>query len=367
MFGFANRPLYLIAAAHRTIRVLVLVISLKRLLAMNGDEAKSHSRVAWLLLEAIACHAVESDPEERQGFQTCLRAIATKMEKSNDEGALVLTGEAIKSIETYNRGVQQSMGSQVKELQSIVSMFMRSMLQVSKGSTASAMKLRQIERLIEKTSQAEDLRTIKAQLQESLEVLCKEAVQQERRAEEVTDQLRLAMSRPESAAVLSEVIADLDLVTGLPNFRTAEKAIREACAANTKTYLVLLCVERLDVINGRFGFSVGDQILMLFGQHLAQCFDRLYRWRGPGFLALVDRSGPEISIRAEIARTVSTRLELEIELSGRSVLLPISSSWMLTGLAQTSVEQITQKIDKFCAAQAGATLNHSDATPDSGS
>jgi GGDEF domain-containing protein len=150
------------------------------------------------------------------------------------------------------------------------------------------------------------------------------------------------------------------LVTGLPNFRTAEKAIRDACAANTKTYAVLLCVERVEVINSRFGFSVGDRILMIFGQHLAQCLsqtDRLYRWRGPGFLALLDRSGPEISIRAEIARIVSTRLEQEIELSGRSVLLPINSSWMLTGLADSSMEQISQKLDKFSAAQAGATLN----------
>src|SRR5580698_8025298 len=113
---------------------------------MEGGDAQSSSRVAWLLLEAIACHAVECDPAEHQLFQTCIREIIVKMEKSrNDTEMLVLTGEAIKTVETYNRGVQRSLNSRVKELQSIVSMFTRSMLLVSKSTAGSATKLRNIE------------------------------------------------------------------------------------------------------------------------------------------------------------------------------------------------------------------------------
>ena len=355
---FANRPLYLIAPPSRADKVVWgLVISLKRFLALDGDRAKSHSRLAWLILEAVASHAVEADPVERQTFQTCLREIVAKMEESNDDGMLVLTGEAIKSIESYNRGVRSALGSQIKELQSIASLFTRSMLQISKGSAGSSSKLRLIERQIEKSCQAEDLRTIKAQLQQSLEVICEEAVQQELRSEQATEQLREAMSRPESAALLADAVADLDLVTGLPNFRAAEQAIRDACAGTTKSYAVLLCIERLEVINNRFGFATGDRVLLIFGQHLAQCFsktDRLFRWRGPGFLALLDRSDAEMAVRAEVARIASTRLEEEIELNARSVLLPISSSWMLTSLANSSPEQISQKLDKFSASQPGA-------------
>src|SRR5580704_3029482 len=358
---FVKRPLYLKVAAHRAIRFWGPVISLKRLLALDGDDARSHSRLAWLLLEAVACHAVESDPGELQSFQTCLREIVAKMEQSkNDAAMLVLTGEAIKSIETYNRGVQRSLGSQIKELQAIASLFTRSMLQISKGTAGSAAKLRQIERQIEKSSQTEDLRILKTQLELSLGVICEEAAAQERRSEEVAGQLRDAMSRPESAAVLSEAVADLDMVTGLPNHRAAEQAIRSAITSRTSTYAVLFSVERLEVINGRFGFSVGDRILMLFGQHLAQRIsqsDRLFRWRGPGFLAVLDRSGPEISIRAEMARMVSGRLEQEVELGGRSVLLPVSASWMLTSLVDSTVDKVSRKLDAFSAAQAGATVN----------
>jgi len=337
------------------------LISLKRLLAIEPSSAKADARVPWLLLEAVACHAVESDPMEREAFQAGLRDIVTKMEQSKrDAEMLVFTGEAIKSIETYNRSVQRSLNSQIKELQSIVSLFTRSMLQVSKGSASSAVTLRHIEHQIEKSSQTQDLRILKTQLQESLKGICDAAAVQERRAEQVESQLRETMSRPETAAVMSEAIADLDMATGLPNFRSAEQSIRLAITAGASTYAVLFRVDRIEVINSRYGFAVGDRILMLFGQHLAQHLssgDQLYRWRGPSFLVLVDRKGPEISIRAEIARMVSARLDQEIELGGRSVLLPISTSWMLAGVAGSSLEKLSDKLDMFSTLPAGAPAN----------
>lgn len=335
------------------------MISLKRFLARDEEDANAHSRLVWLILEAVACHAVEVDPAERLAFQQSLRTLVTRMEQTASGGEqFMLAGEAIKSIETYNRGVQRALNSRMKELQAIVSLFTRSMLQVSKGSVASAEKLHQIERQIEKSSQTEDLKVLKHQLEQSLGTICEEAAEQERRSETIRDQIHDAMSRPESAAAMSEAVGDLDLVTGLPNFRDADKAIRAAIAAGTSTYAVLLCVDRVEVINSRFGFSVGDRILMLFGQHVAQRLsraDRLFRWRGPTFLALLDRSGPEVSVRAEVARMVSARLEQQIDLGGRSVLLPIGASWMVTGVASSSAEKISQKLDAFAAGQSAAS------------
>ena len=95
---------------------------------------------------------------------------------------------------------------------------------------------------------------------------------------------------------------------------------------------------------------------MLFGQHVAQRIsknDRLYRWRGPGFLALLDRTGTEISIRAEIARAVSARLEQEIDLGGRLVLLPIAASWTFIPLVNSTEEAVSKKLDAFAATQSG--------------
>jgi hypothetical protein len=55
---------------------------------------------------------------------------------------------------------------------------------------------------------------------------------------------------------------------------------------------------------------------------------------------------------------VAARLEQEIELGGRSVLLPVTASWMLTGIANSSLEKISQKLDAFSAAQAGGSKSN---------
>ena len=332
---------------------------LKKFLGSEEDGAKTSARLAGMILEAVACHAVELDPVERESFQASLRKIVAKMEASHTGvESLVLVGEAISSIEVYNRGVQRSLNARMKELQSILGMFTRSLLQVSKTSATSSTKLSHIERQIEKSFQSDDLRLLKLELEKSLETICEEAAEQERRSTQIGDQIRETMSRPESAAVLSEAVADLDLATGLPNFRAATTAIGAAIVARANAYAILFSVNRVAVINTRFGFAIGDKILMLFGQHVAQRLlpnDQLYRWRGPSFLALVERDGPEMPVRAEIARLVSARLEQTVELGDRSVLLPIDASWMLVSLANSSVESISKKLDAFLTAQSGGS------------
>jgi GGDEF domain-containing protein len=334
------------------------VISIKKLLAANGDDERDLSRVVWLILEAVACHAIECDAGEREQFQIGLRQIAKKIsESSRNTSIFVLAGEAIKSIEMYNRGVDRTLHSKVKELQSILSLFTRSMLHISKGSTASATNLRQIERQIENAGQIEDLRALKTQLELSLKSICDEAVQQEERRTSINDHIRETMSRPESAALLTEAVSEVDLITGMPSFLMITPALEAAISSGRGAYAALLCVDRIEIINSRFGFASGDQVLITFGQHLARRFsgaDALFRWRGPGFLALIARTGTEASVRNEVARVASVRLEQEFELSGRSVLLPISSSWMLTGLENSTAEAVFKKLEVFSAAHARA-------------
>jgi GGDEF domain-containing protein len=332
------------------------VISLKKLLAAKPDDEPALSRVVWLILEAIACHAIEADPGEREEFQTVLRRIAKKMAESTGSGAIfVLAGEAIKSIEVYNRGVERTLHSQVKELQSIVSLFTRSMLNIAKGSASSTTNLRQIERQIEKAAQIEDLRALKIQLELSLKGICDEAAQQEERGTAIAKHIQDTMSRPESAAMLAAAVSDIDLVTGLPSFKMIPPALGAAIAGGRNTYAVLFCVDRIEIINNRFGSASGDRVLVALGERLGQRFsgaDALFRWRGPGFLALIERTASEMAVRDEAARVASARLEQEIELGGRSVLLPISTSWVLVPLKESNAEAVLKKLEVFAVAQA---------------
>jgi diguanylate cyclase (GGDEF)-like protein len=158
------------------------------------------------------------------------------------------------------------------------------------------------------------------------------------------------MSRPEAAAVLAGAVSELDLITGLPSFQMIRPALDKAIAGGGNAYAVLLCVDRIEIINSRFGSASGDQVLVALGQRLAQRFsgvDLLYRWRGPGFLAIIERPDAERAVREEITRVVAARLEQEIELGGRSVLLPISSSWVLVALKDSNTEAVWKKLEAF--------------------
>ncbi len=321
---------------------------------MKAADEPALPRVVWLIMEAVACHAIESDPGEREEFQTVLRAIANKIEEStSNTGTFVLAGEAIKSIETYNRSVQRALHSQVKELQSIVSLFTRSMLNISKGSVSSATSLRQIERQIEKAGQIEDLRLLKTQLEMSLKAICDEAAQQEERSTLITNRIQETMSRPESAALLAAAVSDIDLITGFPSFQMIPAALDAAISQRRNTYGVLFCVDRIKIINSRFGSTSGDRVLTTLGQRLAQRFigtDALFRWSGAAILALIERTGSEMAVRDEVARVASARLEQDIELSGRSVLLPISTSWVLVALKDSQAESVFKQLEAFSAA-----------------
>jgi hypothetical protein len=51
-------------------------------------------------------------------------------------------------------------------------------------------------------------------------------------------------------------------------------------------------------------------------------------------------------------------MEQEIELGDRSVLLPVSASWMLTSVVDSTLDKVSKKLDAFSAAQAGGSANH---------
>jgi diguanylate cyclase (GGDEF)-like protein len=157
--------------------------------------------------------------------------------------------------------------------------------------------------------------------------------------------------------MLTAAVSDIDLVTGLPSFNMVPTALGAAITAGRNAYAVLFCVDRIEIINSRFGPESGDRVLIALGQRLAQRFsgaDVLFRWRGPGFLALIERTESEMAVRDEVTRLASARLEQEIELSGRSVLLPISNSWVLVALKNSDVEAVLKKLELFSVAQARA-------------
>ncbi len=103
------------------------------------------------------------------------------------------------------------------------------------------------------------------------------------------------------------------------------------------------------IVNAQFGVGAGDRMLRRLSDHFRQGLmreDRLFRWRGPGFLVLMERAAPIVEIRRAIARIANALLEEHIETGSRSIMLPISATWSVFPTTSAG-KDIVQEIDQF--------------------
>jgi GGDEF domain-containing protein len=144
---------------------------------------------------------------------------------------------------------------------------------------------------------------------------------------------------------------ELDPVSGLPTAGRALAGLEAAIASKKQTYIALFAVERLDIVNSRFGFAVGDRMLLMFSQHIAQLLsteDQLFRWRGPTLIALLKRDRPEKLVEAEVLRLAGSRLEYNVNTREHDVLLRITCSHSVLSLGPDSkISDIVERIDSF--------------------
>jgi len=120
----------------------------------------------------------------------------------------------------------------------------------------------------------------------------------------------------------------------------------------------MMVIDRMQILNLRYGRDVGDQILFEFAamtQQLLTVEDRLFRWGGPALLAIMRRPGASIgSVRSEVGRIMQTKLEHMIQTPSRSVMIPITARWSLFPV-MAAPRLMYQKLDSFAASP---TLNN---------
>jgi len=214
------------------------------------------------------------------------------------------------------------------------------------GSTADSGKnLKAIETALEQTNELGDIRTVKARLAEQLGRMQLELDRQRDEYSHIDKGLRENLKK----SPLLVRINSTDAVTGLEDRRSAISAIENITDTHARSLVAVFSIENLDLVNNRYGFGVGDSILLMFSQHLAQHLpqDRLFRWRGPTFMGLIDRNVGFEQIRKEIQKLNLIRLEHNVESNARSVLLPITWSWTVIRADSLAAGAIVTQIDKF--------------------
>jgi len=318
-----------------------MFISLKKYLDSRPEQvAAALLRMVRLLLQGLDLHAVKGDAADCEKYRADIRHIGDSLgERPAASEVLVAAGTIVKAMEEYNSRTSRFIRVQCAELQTMVGMLTKTMATLASGSESSITRLQAIEKQLHKASMIEDFQTARLRLAECLENLRGEIARQREESQRTVAEIASHLTKSQERAAPSAAVRAerrQDPVTGLPGRPEAEAALVELATKNRRAYAVVFVIERLELINVRFGYAAGDQVLLLFSQHLAQSLsgaDQLFRWSGPALLALLKREGTPTEVREELTRITAPRLEKTVHVGGRSVLLPLGANWAMFSVA----------------------------------
>ncbi len=322
------------------------MLSFKKYLSQEKEDTTSWLiRIVILLLDATALHAVDHDPDELIEFRRQIAETSEKFEQTTvSRDTLIIAGEAVRSLQIYNQSVEKFIRNQSAEKQAIIYSLTEALAKLAHTSELSGQNLRSIEKELAKAAKLQDLRQLKAKMQDCLDTIGREAAREEE--ERARD-----LKTPGNNSVIA--LGPYDQLTGLPTWQHAEARINEMLDARRPGYVLVLIIKNLDIVNRRVGFAVGDEILTLISQSVEKCLsgaDQLFRWRGPCFIAVMERSTSHAQVLAEAAKIGSINLEKEVEAQGRSMFFKAALAWTLIRFQDTSqAREISKQIDAFAA------------------
>ncbi len=311
-------------------------------------------RVVKLLMQGIALHAVEGEPLDYQMFRRVMQEQMEAVEANPTPAELLVSiGAVLQALEGYNARTTRHLRMQGTELYHMITMLTRTVATLGSGSEKSVGRLREIGGQIEKTSVIEDVRVLKLRLGDCLDNIRAEAERQK------ADSLRAVAGLQEEIRGSQERISAagagpvLDPSTGLPARAAAAAALAEWILSPKPPYVALFVVDRVPLLNSRFGYEVGDRVLKIYLEELRNHLppsDQLFRWSGPAFLALLHRPERIEQVREHLRFALQGKIERNFELAKRSVSLSISATWALFPMV-LPLAGLIEQLDSFLGSQ----------------
>ncbi len=250
------------------------------------------------LLRGIQKHSVIADGEE---FRAELAALESRLQ--GKENAQLLVDSAVELLDKYGTKTSQAIARQKSDF------------------AAAAEHWSTVEEQIKAISTNDELEAVKAQLSSEIASARAEALQIATNIESPTSGHVIGDGSATGPAAFTP-----DPLTGLPTRAYAEAELARAHGEPADCYLALFVVKRLALINAKFGYARGDQVLLKVVVHLAQSlpeFKNLFRWAPCAFLTVAP---PKISykeLRSKIQIIELTRMTPTLEWEGRSAMVPV--------------------------------------------
>lgn len=331
----------------------------KRWESSSAELTAALLQLSQLLFRSMRLHVVRGEELEVQRFQSALLVLEQRVATASEASeVLLVAGESARTFEEYCHHTNRFLQVQRRELAAMMGMLTTTVTSISTASQTAVDQLSKVERRIEQISYSTDLLNLKEELADCLAMVRDEAFRQREQDSLTVHSLQRGVSdtRQRIAEVTTAVPGTRkeplmrDLLTNLPGRADAEDALVQA--RNRKNmYAAVLPVDRLSLVNSRFGTQATDVVIKFFAEYLQNHLheeDSLFRWSANSFLALVEREQTQDSVRADLSRFASAKLELTLEHHGREIRLRVSSTWALFAAAEGRTHDVlVGKIDGF--------------------
>src|ERR1039458_2226406 len=291
-----------------------------------------------LLMEGISRHSVKGDVEEFRKFRSQIQRILQYLDEGRSpHEAYDSADQVVGLLKDYGHRTSKRLEQQGVELHAVIKMLFDTFRDLAIAGPEGMRQLQGLGVALASTSDGETLAQCKAELSECLIGIRQEAERFRKDADGRT--------------IFGD--ATKDRLTGLESREVAEASLSKACAAESPACAIIIIIDRIAVYNVRFGRAVGDKVLQFFADYLVQSLpseESPFRWSGPALLML--RPGTAEQASTIIRRVLEQRIQYEVELSERTVLLPIAARWEVVPL-MTDPRLVVNKIDSVVAFQGG--------------
>ena len=324
---------------------------------------------AWMefgcsALEAISTHAFRWNPEDCRRYSQEMKTIVEGLQKEPNAAALLVAAQTVKHrVEEYSGNTQRQVDGSIAELRDIVRILLSFAEQSQGEGDDSAGALEQMREMVGKTATADELRTAKVNLDEALQGLAEKQRQRNATAEELAVNLGEQALSPEQSIVpgtmpfsttkstTTRPAAEeaLDVLTGLPGRGAAEIAIWKVQANPGNAYLAAFFVQRMAHFNARLGDKIGNELLFLTAQAIANALlrpgDQMFRWQGPAFLAILRREESLLDVKRETTRIFGARFQFEMRGGSMLVTPAVVTEVLSTGTG--AYADLMQQLESF--------------------
>jgi GGDEF domain-containing protein len=339
------------------------MISIKRFLEPPRDGpvpdrslVRALIQMARLLLDAMADHVVRGSDADFRSLRQILSELTHRMD--GPQSAMTLLGiasDAAEALDTYCQHTTAYHRERHEERQSMIAMLTDTLADISGQIDASVARLQAIGKQVEKASELDDIRALRASLGESLQALREAAAQQRSNSTATVERLRgqIAMARKSTpdGPQHSEDAKDpagrngiLDLLSEATNDLGVESL--------TASYVAAFRLQRAEHIANRFGETVKHQMLNLIATELKTVLgpqDRLLRWKGTSFVMFINSTAAIPEIRSRLAKAVAATSQQYIEVGRNSALLSVGMDWIVSPQAGRPLDAVFTEVDAFLA------------------